>query len=136
MKHRLKLQAHDFMVLSSILVALMSLFLIGSFTTANDDKTYQIIQMDAISQTDLRITPSGRHQTTPANLPSRTSVAELYQHKFKPQRFDNADPFLGAVLLDFAAEYYTGLQVIYFAENLIALPVASTGARAPPFSTR
>ncbi|GAA0601198.1 hypothetical protein [Paenochrobactrum glaciei] len=124
------------MVLFSILVSFLTLFLIAQFNASSDEKNQAIIQLNAISQTDLRITPTGRHQSAPANLPSRSSVAELYQHKFKPQRFDNVDPFLGAVLFDFAAEYFTGLQIIYFAENLIALPVASTGARAPPFFTR
>lgn len=133
-KHKLKLQAHGFMMLSSILVAFLMLFLVTGFASLPADKTYSVIQPDAISQTDLRITPNGRHQSTPANIPSRSTIAELYQHKFKPQRFDNTHPFLGAILLDFAGPYYTSLQTIYFVEQLIALPIASAGARAPPFS--
>ncbi|MBB6259767.1 hypothetical protein FHS77_000275 [Paenochrobactrum gallinarii] len=123
-------------MLFSILVSFLTLFLIAQFNASSDVQSQTILQLDAISQTDLRITANGRHQSAPANLPSRSSVAELYQNKFKPQRFDHADPFLGAVLHDFAADYFSGLQIIYFTEKLIALPVASTGARAPPFFAR
>lgn len=124
------------MMLFSILVSFFSLLLIAGFNSYADDRASPVIQMDAISQNDLRITPSQRHQSAPANVPSRSTIAETYQFKFKPQRFDGADPFLGAVLVDFAVEYFFSLQILYFAEQLIALPVASTGARAPPFSTR
>lgn len=134
MKHKLKLQAHDFMALSSILVSLFSLLWISGFTGFSETNHSPAVQMNPISQTDLRIIPNQRNQSAPENLPSRSTVAELHQLKFKPHRFDGGDPFLNIVHIDLVTEHFNGLRVIYFVKKFIAQSIYSVGARAPPLS--
>jgi hypothetical protein len=121
------------MLLTSILVSFLTLCFLGSTSSFTDEKSYPTIQLNSVGFTDLRLQSNKRQQSAPTNLPVRSAIAEINHYKFKLQRADKTDSFLGASLVAMAALYIFEQPVIYFAERLIARPSVTDGARAPPF---